>query len=62
MGDRLLAVFQGLGYYHFATCNQNNNNGNVNQNEEFNGDIEGLWTYLYYSYSVEKNKAIAYIK
>lgn len=27
------------------------------QNVNYPEDIEGLWTYVYYSYSVEENKA-----
>lgn len=25
-------------------------------------DFDGVWTYIYYSYSVEKKKAVAFIK
>jgi hypothetical protein len=25
-------------------------------------DIEGLWTYVYYSYSLDDRKAVAFIK
>lgn len=35
---------------------------NVIKNINFPEDIEGLWTYIYYSYSEDKSKAVALIK
>ena len=32
MGDRLLAIWQGDGYYHFTTCDQPKGNPNLNKN------------------------------
>lgn len=32
------------------------------QNINFPEDIEGVWTYVYYSYSADLNKAVAFIK
>lgn len=32
------------------------------QNNNFPDDIEGLWTYIYYSYNAELNKAVGFIK
>lgn len=32
------------------------------QNVNFPEDIEGLWTFVYYSYSADENKAVAFIK
>jgi hypothetical protein len=32
------------------------------QNVNYPEDIEGLWTYVYYSYSADENKAIAFLK
>jgi hypothetical protein len=34
----------------------------LSQNVDYPKDIEGLWTYIYYSYSAEANKAIGFIK
>ncbi|CAD8140693.1 unnamed protein product [Paramecium octaurelia] len=62
MGDRTLAVWLGQGYYHFTTCDKKSNNPNVIQNINYPNDIEGVWTYIYYSYSAQENKAIAFIK
>lgn len=53
MGDRMLAIWLGLGYYHFTTCDQNTNEPNVPSNINHPVDIEGVWTYIYYSYSVK---------
>lgn len=60
LGDRLLAIWQGSGYYHFTT--NNDANPNVVQNLNFPEDIEGLWTFLYYSYSLPDTKAVAFVK
>jgi hypothetical protein len=49
-GDRVLAMWQGAGYYHFTTCNTANNNPNQILNVDYPADIEGLWTYVYYSH------------
>lgn len=60
MGDRTLAIWQGQGYYHFTTYslpNKNNLVANINY-----GDIEGLWTFIYYSYDLHEQKAVGLIK
>ena len=62
MGDRLLAIWQGNGFYHFTTCNVEGNNPNVIVNNNFPTDIEGLWTYVYYSYSRTNRRAVGFIK
>lgn len=61
MGDRILAIWQGRNYYHFTTCDLKSHNWNIIKNIDF-GDIEGVWTYVYYSYSAEKEKAVGYVK
>lgn len=50
-GDRILALFQGQDFYHFATLDANSKNPNVNFNVPSPKDIEGVWTYVYFSYS-----------
>lgn len=50
MGDRLLAVFQGLSGYFFFTNDETTKNSNLNRAIPY-GDIESVWTYIYYSYS-----------
>jgi hypothetical protein len=61
LGDRMLAIWQGQGYYHFTTCNAANNQWNVVHNVPY-GDIEGLWTYIYYSHSVVFKKSVGFVK
>jgi len=34
----------------------------VVKNINYPADIEGLWTYFYYSYSVAEKKAVAFVK
>jgi len=62
MGDRLLAIWLGKGYYHYTTCDSSKNQPNVVQNINYPADIDGVWTYIYYSYSVEQKKAVGFIK
>lgn len=52
LGDRTLALWQGQGYYHFTTYNINGQPNLVN-NINY-GDIEGVWTFIYFSYSLEE--------
>lgn len=59
-GDRVLAIWQGQGYYHFTTVTQGNNN--VVQNLNYPADIEGLWTFIYYTYDIDTRKAVAFVK
>jgi len=45
----------------FATNDKKTENSNVNNEIPF-GDIEGVWTYIYYSYSRTESSAIAFVK
>lgn len=49
-GDRTLAVWLGKGGYTFITLDKKTNNPNMYSAIPY-GDIEGVWTYLYFSYS-----------
>lgn len=51
VGDRTLANFLGRGFYHFATYNLNNNAVNVIQNINYDNSLEGVWNFIYFSYS-----------
>jgi hypothetical protein len=46
----------------FATCNVADNNPNYNVNINYPDDIEGLWTYIYYSYGKNVTKAVGFAK
>lgn len=59
-GDRLMAMWQGNGYYTYITCNTQNNNPNQLQNINFPGDIEGLWTYIYYSHGKQAGRSVGF--
>ena len=52
-GDRVLAIFQGQGNYLFAT-------NDLHKSAPYE-DIEGLWTYTYFSYSHKLEKATAFL-
>lgn len=60
LGDRTLALWQGAHYYHFTTYD----GGNVNavQNINFAADIEGLWTFIWHSHSLDENQSIGFVK
>ncbi|CAD8193826.1 unnamed protein product [Paramecium pentaurelia] len=60
-GDRLLGIWQGQGFYTFFTNDYKTNNWNLNQQIEYY-DIEGVWTFFYFSYSNTFNKAVGFIK
>lgn len=61
MGDRLLAVWQGSDKYLFTSSDEPSNNGNVFSSVNF-VDIEGVWTYVYFSYSSDEKKAVGFVK
>lgn len=52
LGDRVLAIWLGKGFYHFTTYNDNN--ANIFNNVNHPTDLEGLWTYIHYSHSLIK--------
>jgi hypothetical protein len=51
LGDRTLSLFLGRGYYGFFTYNAYNNNANVAQTIPYGAQLEGVWNFLYFSYS-----------
>ena len=59
-GDRILAVYQGVNVYALSTTNTGN--GNLQSNVNAPGDVEGLWTYLYYSHSKTLKRSVGFIK
>jgi hypothetical protein len=61
MGDRVLAIWHYDNAYHFTTNDKASKNPNVNKNLP-TGDIEGLWTYLYFSYSGRLKKSVGLAK
>lgn len=60
VGDRILAFYQGTNVY--ALCTTNDDNGNLQSNVDSPSDIEGLWTYLYYSHSKILRRTVGFIK
>lgn len=48
----MLAIWLGKGYYHFTTCDEAKKQPNVIANINYPEDLDGVWTYIYYSYSV----------
>jgi hypothetical protein len=61
LGDRTLATFFSQTSYHFATYNAKTNEPNVHGDIEYPKDIEGVWNYLYFSYSSIENRGVAYV-
>lgn len=59
-GDRTLAIWQGQGYYYFSTCNAANSNPDVAVASNYPEDIEGLWTFVYFSYSRNARRAVGF--
>lgn len=61
LGDRTLAVFLNINQYIFATYDFVTNRPNLMQAVRHQ-DIEGVWTYIYFSYSESHRKAVGFIK
>lgn len=62
MGDRTLAIWVGRGYYHFTTYNLKNNVVNNIQNIDYELSLEGVWNFIYYSYSASREQATGFVK
>lgn len=62
VGDRTLANFLGRGFYHFSTYNLNNNAVNVIQNINYENSLEGVWNFIYFSYSAAFQTATGMVK
>ncbi len=61
LGDRVLAIWLGQGGYYFITQDDKSKNNNVFKPIAYD-DIEGVWTYIYFSYSSKQNLAVGLIK
>jgi hypothetical protein len=60
LGDRTLGIWQGQGYYHFTTFHVSGQ-PNIIQNVDY-GDIEGVWTFIYFSYSAKTKRVVGLIR
>jgi hypothetical protein len=58
-GDRTLSVFMTEDKFYFSTYNSNSKN--VYKTIDHN-DLEGIWTFIYYSYSSNHKKVVGYVK
>lgn len=58
--DRMLAIWLSQGTYLFITSTTTN--PNVIKTVNYPGDIEGLWTFIYYAYDVDTKKAVGFMK
>lgn len=59
-GDRTLAIWLGKEGYYFTTTDKKTSNPNVSANIKYT-DIEGVWTYIHYSYSPKEKKAVGFL-
>ena len=62
MGDRILSFWISAGKYEFATCNTVDGNPDQVGKIVHPDDIEGVWTFMYYSYSVDLKTTVGFIK
>ena len=60
LGDRTLAVWSAKGFYHFTTYNAANPNDIRNFNHP--ADIEGVWSFLYFSHHLDKGLSVGILK
>lgn len=51
----------GRAAYHFSTYDANSENGDVSSDVAF-GDVEGTWSHVYFSYSLDAGKAFGYLR
>ena len=51
LGNRVLAIWAGKGYYHFTTYDKKTNKASVSANSNYDDYLEGHWNYIYYSFT-----------
>ena len=51
LGDRVLSIMVGKGFYQFGTYDIKGNNANVVNQVPYGDNLEGNWNYLYFSYT-----------
>ena len=56
-----MAIWLGQSGYFFSTHDDPSKNPNIYKSVPY-GDIEGVWTYIYFSYSGKTNTAVGLIK
>jgi hypothetical protein len=61
LGDRVLCLWLGEAGYTFITMDDKSSNPNIFKAIPY-GDIEGVWTYVYFSYSNRLRKADGFIR
>jgi len=62
MGDRMLYVEQAQGFYQMTSCNSRDGNPNYVGRVDAPADIEGLWTYVYYSHSRDLSRSVGFMQ
>lgn len=63
-GDRILAIFQApSGYAHYANHIANQPAQQTRSGQvDYPGDIEGVWTYIYFSYGKIAQRAVSFVQ
>lgn len=51
LGNRVLAIWTGKGYYHFTTYDKKTNKASISANTNYDDFMEGNWNYIYYSFT-----------
>lgn len=51
LGNRVLAIWAGKGYYHFTTYDKKTNKASISANTNYDDYLEGHWNYIYYSFT-----------
>ena len=64
MGDRLLAIWQALGNYYFSTLHDGTGANDYDRAKEVTHptDIEGLWTFIYFSHGKSAQRSVGFTK
>lgn len=62
LGNRVLAVFIGKGYYHFTTYDISKKKASIAENIDYGDYLEGHWNYIYFSFTAKDNpRAIGFV-
>lgn len=61
LGNRVLAIWVGKGFYYFTTYDKKTGRPDVVSRANYDDNLEGHWNYIYYSYSMKESKAVGFV-
>jgi hypothetical protein len=61
LGNRVLAIWVGKGFYYFTTYDKKTGRPDVVARQNYDDNLEGHWNFIYYSYKLSAAKAVGFV-